>query len=539
MMNDDQKRTEENKDLYSVFDNPVHSEDKAPKKRRINSRTRTLIIALIMVAVLAGVLLLIPLLPEEPADSSSTDSSDATTYTLLEKGKNAPKNEIVVRDIAIDSQRGDYRIQYDKEQDLYLLVGYEDLELDPSSVETLTDCATTFSAQDKLSAPGDLKDYGLDKPAASATIVYYDDSTATIKIGDLTPDESGFYVTVDDKDIYIANESMVSPFLLSNAEYVEATLLTTPTIKKDDEDGNAVLKELELTGSVYEKPLTIRRISPSDTKEFTYFTYVITSPYYRGVSETAAAELGKFTTLEAAQAVILHPTQKQLNEFGFDKPGVVANITVAVETTGEAKNEDADPPTIYYNSTTITVTIGSTDENGHYFVMVDGTDAIFYVASNQFSAVAERRYENTVSDQLFLKDITTLSAAKLTYEGKTYHYQFTHHEEKDEKDEKLIVMVDGKTYPTADFRLLYQLAMSIERYGETDDQPTGEPTLSMNLYLENGESFLQVDFFPISGSLHTARTSEGELFTVKSSEVHDFIKQATNYLNGEQVLVNY
>ncbi len=171
--------------------------------------------------------------------------------------------------------------------------------------------------------------------------------------------------------------------------------------------------------------------------------------------------------------------------------------------------------------------------------MVEDIDAIFCVAASQLSGVAERRYENTVSDQLFLKDITTLSGATLSYGGKNYTYKFTHHPKEQEKDDMLTVTVDGKTYPTADFRLLYQLAMGIERYGTTDEQPTGEASLSIALQLEDGSQYLKVDFHPATGSLYTARTSEGELFTVKASEVNDFIKQANNYMAGKPVLINY
>ena len=39
-------------DRFSVFDNPVRPEEKSPKKRRMNKRTRTLVIALICVVVL-------------------------------------------------------------------------------------------------------------------------------------------------------------------------------------------------------------------------------------------------------------------------------------------------------------------------------------------------------------------------------------------------------------------------------------------------------------------------------------------------------
>ena len=540
MMNDEQKRNEEKEDLYSAFDNPVRPEDKAPKKRRISSRTRTLVIALVAVVVLVGVLLLIPLLPEENAGSSTGSSvggTDTVTHTLLDKSVK-DEDAVVVYSVSVDGEK-DFTVYYDKDEKAYYLKDYEDLALDSYNISTLMDCATTFTAQDKLDTVDDLKDYGLDKPKATVTIAYHDGEKATVKVGNRTPDESGYYVTLDGKQVYISNESMVSPFLMSDTQYVSTSLLTTPTADKDDQDGKAVLKELELTGSAFDKPLAIRRISPTDTAEFTYFSYVITSPYYRGVSEAASSEFGGFTALTAAQAVVLHPTRKQLADFGFDKPGVVAKVKVAIETSKDTSDDSEAVSTAYYNTVSITLTVGSTDESGNYFITVDGVDAIFYVASNQLSAIVERRYENTISDQLFLKDITTLSGLSLAYEGKAYDYAFTHHPKEEERDDMLVVKVDGKQYPTADFRLLYQLAMGIERYGSTDTAPTGDSLLTITLRDEEGSQYLKVDFYPNTGSLCTARTSEGELFTVKASEVNDFIKQAGNYMSGKQVLINY
>ena len=538
MMKDENKQTEELQEGESIFDAPTLSQDTALKKRRVNPRIRTLLIAVVAVVALAGVLLLIPLLPEDPDGStSSTDSTDTPTYTLVDKSdKNA---QTIVTSVNIKGEDTDYTITYDTEDKTYLLKGYEDLALYGYNVETLTDCATTFTANTQLSAASSLKDYGLEKPAATATVTYHDGSAATIRVGNKTPDESGYYVTVDGKNVYISDESMVSPFLMSDVEYVSTTLFSAPTAKEDDTDGTAVLKELHLTGSALEEPLSVRRIESGDATEFTYFAYVITAPYYRGVSEAASGEIANFTDLQASQAVVLHPTAKQKADFGFDKPGIVADITTAIETSGETSDEDEEAAVIHYNSVQSTITIGSTNEDGDYFVMADGIDAIFYVSHDTLAPIAERRYDNTVSNQLFLKDITTLSRIELTYEGTTHTYTFTHRPNAEEKDDMLTVTKDGKTYGTSDFRLLYQLVMSIERYGTTDKAPEGTPSLSVGVYLENGERHLAVDFFPATGSLSTARTSEGEVFTVKTSDVNYFIKQAANYAKGEPVLVKY
>ncbi len=533
MMSQQNNTPEENQALYSAFDNPNRPEPK--KKRPANKRLRTLLIALAAVVVLVGVLLLIPLLPEQPGDSSDTSNTADNTYPLLDKtGK---EGAVVVQQVAITNKSGNYTVLYDSDSQSYQLKGYADLTLDSYDVETLTDCLTAFNAQEKLNHITAMADYGLQKPTVTAKVNYRDNSVATIKIGNTTPDGSGYYVTLDDKAVYICSESMVEPLLMAQVQYVQTTLYAQPIADEDDTDGKPTLREVTLTGLAFDTPLAIRHQSSSDGIEYQYFSYVITQPYFRGVSEAASTDLAATLSMEASSAVVLHPTKKQLAAFGFDKPAVIADLTVAIATSTEPENSGEEIGVRYYNNVHVVLRVGSTDEDGNYYVMVDGTNAIFLVARSQLSTIAERRYENTVSNLLFLKDITTLSQVNLTMDGKDYGYKLAHHPKEEEADDKLTVTDStGKVYSTADFRTLYSLAMGITRYGNTKTKPTGKPAVSITFKLLSGDTYMDVDFYQTSGSLYTAYTSEGELFTVKASAITEFIKQATNYADGKPVI---
>ncbi len=533
-------------DRFAAFINPVKPEDVKPKKGKMNPRIRTLLIALITVVALIAVLVLIPLLPDkEPLSSHNHGSTDGDSQviSLLNKTSDNDSNTVVVPELTIQSEKEKYTIRFDDKEDVYRLVGYEDIDLDEESVATLIDGAAVLNASQKVAQVTSLSEYGLDKPDYTVTITYYDAGTASLLIGDATPDAEGFYVKLaDSESVYICSQDAMSPFRMSYLEYVQTTLVTPPTVKDDDENGSAILRRLTMTGKNLSKPLTIRRSTEEDGMEMNYFNYIISSPYKRGIADQVIASLTTMTSLTASQGMVLHPTEADLARYGFHNPLMVAELTLSVETTLEKDNSSESSETeeettyIYYGGTDYKITIGSTTEDGDYLVMIDGINAIYLVSYSALSPIAERTYENTVNPLLFLKDITQLSRVEVKLDGTVYSFKLAHHADKEESDEKMTVTMAGKPYDTENFRSLYQLMMEMQRYGATTEMPAGQPQLSISIFDTEGKQHLSVELFPLSGSLYAVRTTEGELFTTKASNVTHFIKQLDNYLNNKEVL---
>ncbi len=533
--------------LFDSFLIPVKPEEKKPKKGKISPRIRTLIIALATVVALVAVLLLIPLLPDEQPLSSGSVSSSAPveeTITLLDKTIKGDSKTKPVTKVVIRNADDEYTMLYNSQEDVFQLVGFEDLQLNKEMTANLVTCGATLTAQRKIETVNTLADFGLDKPAVTATVTYHDGTTATLQIGNLAPNKSSYYAKLADDDaVYLLASSGINPFLLDKEEYVQTTLITAPLVKSDDNgNGQAVLREITIRGKALPKPLVIRRATAKDGAEFAYFEYLIESPYVRGTSDTAINALSGFTSLSADDAVLLHPTKQQLKELGFDDPYMVADITLAIETypssdsssaTAGAASEDA----IVYGSTDYRLTIAGMTEEREFVIMVDGIDAVFTVAEDILGGLAQRTYENSVSRLLFLKDITSIGRVEIGMEGKTYNFQLTHKPDEKDSDKKLTVTMDGKAYSTDNFRNLYQITMGLERYDTEPVAPSGTPELTISLYLNDGTEYLSTAFYPQTGSLHTVKTTEGELLCVRSSFVTHFHEQVHHFLNGESVLL--
>ncbi len=529
-------------DRFSAFAE-VNAPLPTSKKKRLHARTRGLIAAVAVAVSLALILaLLIIFVPSniggdvssDPTSDSSADN--APTFVLFDKS-NVNIKTAVVQSVAFNNQTGSYTIVYDADDDQYLIKGCEDLSLS-QNVDNLIEMCVSLTADDKISSTGSLKDFGLDKPAASVTVTYYDGSKTTINIGNLVATKDGYYLNISgSNDVYMVVSDTANLFLAADWWYVSTTLLTAPSIREGDEEGTAIIKDLTLSGKNHDVTIKIRRPMPEDGDEFSYYKYVTTSPYLRGINDSVGDAFYAYRSLYAERAAILHPTAAQRKELGFDDPYSVIEMTMAVELQGDVdttKNEVSSKS--YYNNVKHTITVGCTDANGYYVVMVDDINAIFLVPTDSLELLAERQVTNTITSLLFLKNIEDMGQITLRDNDKTYKFELTHYPEKEEGNDKLKIRMDGKSYDTANFRNLYILMMDLERYGKIDSCPTGKADMTLELRLTDGRIYLGIDFYRQSGSLYKARTSDGEIFSITASSVNTLIMQTENYLAGKTVV---
>ncbi len=532
---------EATEDALSAFEQ-VATPVAATAKKRFTANTRLLIIVTAVVAALAFLLaVLLPLLSEGTGDSnvSSQTTSQLEEIYPLYNHKN-DQMETIVQTIAIQNPDDQYTILYNEKDKQYRIDGYEDFSLAESGVEELIGIATTLNGYDKINVIEKLSDFGLEKPQITVNITYHDNTSVSLLIGNETPDYAGYYAKLKDSDeVVMINADTVSYFQLKKGQYVERTLLAAPSVKDDDANGSPVLKELTLKGGPNNETLSLRQSSDSDGVEFSYSTFIITSPYKRMVEETVSTSLSSFTNLVASEGVVLHPSTADKAKYGFNDPYAVLDITLAVQTAeedSESSSTSSDKQKfIYYNSVHSKITVGSKDEDGNYYVMIDDQNAIYLVAASLLSDVVERTYVNTITKLLFLKTITDLKQVSISADGKTYNFHLTHDETKEDADKQMIVTCDGKTLNTQDFRTLYSQMMGIARYGETDQNPTGQPLHKIALYENDGSLYLSMDIFEYSSSLYIIRTNEGERFTVKTSVVSKYMAQIKSYLAGEPI----
>ena len=196
----------------------------------------------------------------------------------------------------------------------------------------------------------------------------------------------------------------------------------------------------------------------------------------------------------------------------------------------------------YYNVQEHTVKVGSKDKTtGYYFVMVDDIDVIYYVDGSSMSAWLSLQYEELADQMLFSIHIKTVASMQVSRPRKDdVTFTLTHKEVENEEDETLSVAYNGKAQPLSaneDFRTLYMLAMSLNRYSAAPDKySTADADLVLRVRVTlNGETAPAVDasFYKLSGNLYLCQVKGGETYAVKLSTVRTFMERTDMYCNGQ------
>lgn len=521
----------------------------------MSKRVRTIILALAVILVLGGGLAAVLLLTDDPdSDSSDTSETSDTTISLLDKTKDASGNTLEKPVTRVDMVTPSETFTLEDNADGALAVkAYADLPIHTDNVEALSEALASISATRKLENPQVLSEYGFDEPQARVTVTYADQSTYSFELGmmSLVSDEAYFRVS-DSEDVYMVDAAFAEVVLQKSTAYIGISLMSAPAVNNDDENGQPVMRDVILTGSVRgDETLVVRRVNSEDSDTMALYTYLVEKPFYRGANdENAKAAFDSAYSLTADEAYVAHPTAKQKSNCGFDKPYSVAKMNLAVETTESktsttgtttakttAATDEEDAVTKYYNVQAHTVTVGKKADGDRYYVMVDDLDVIYLVSAGSMPWL-EVTYNSVASTMLFLQDITDIQSISVTESGKATLFELTHDEEAENSNDMLTVVVDGQQRDTANFRQLYQVLMSVKRIDAADQTPTGTPDMIIQINpINSRDNTIVAKLYKTSGSRYTCVMQDGDIYAVSAGTVEAVSKQMANYLAGKDVLV--
>ena len=80
-----------------------------------------------------------------------------------------------------------------------------------------------------------------------------------------SPTKEGYYLReVGTNPVYLVDSTFASTISQPSTAYIGRNVVTAPTVKTDDDNGQAILREIELTGRVRTSPLILRRSTADD-----------------------------------------------------------------------------------------------------------------------------------------------------------------------------------------------------------------------------------------------------------------------------------
>lgn len=276
------------------------------------------------VAVLAAALTAVLLMPSQ---NDSTEKADDDMLMLVSK------TELTPEDISVRNESGEYQLlayEYDHlvldtsdDEDegdtihvIYTMQEQEALTLDKDITDTLLTCSQQLKARQLVDRNSSkLADYGLQPPRAEVSITYSDNDTKAFCLGSNAPDNKGVYLCMkDSSDVFLISSDQVSVFFTEKLQLFDKQLT----------DNIGSMESLTLSGSFYDKPLSICR----NSYPFYQGSYLMDSPT-RSVCDTE--KLGSLSTkisgLKAPLVEAVNVTDEQLAKYHLDQPYQQISLT--------------------------------------------------------------------------------------------------------------------------------------------------------------------------------------------------------------------
>lgn len=508
------------------------------KPHRKHRRAAVLVSAIAAVAVLAGAAFALPLLFPAVEPEPEPDLPD-TSVTLLDKELDADGKAIEnpVRSVQITTALDNYTLALDKDN-VWKLQGEDDLPLNATAVEGLVEALVFVQAQDTVAADvADMSEYGLDHPAVTVSAVYADGAAVTLKLASMAVG-NGYYLCINDETkVYLMDSSLAQAAMKQPEAYVSLSVVEAPSVNSEDANGTVMMKELSLTGAVRDNVVTtVRPKEDTDGAQYENTSHLLVAPYTQATDSEVTSKVFAVTSIAAEEAVMLHPNAAQLQEYGLETPQSVAKIVLGVFTT--TTNEAGEvTESGYYNERVHLVKLGKKTADGTaYYAMADTRDVIYRI-STDYLPWAEKTYHDFANQYLFLRKLTSLRSITCTVNGQEYAFAFTHKPDGETLDDELIVTRNGETLRTHEFRVLYQVLMTLYRTGAAPAEPQGEPLLTVRISsLDETLADRVIDIYAHSGSVCIARTETGDTYKMTASRVLDAIEQIENYVNGDDVI---
>ena len=363
------------------------------------SRSKKIIILLssllILVLIYLGVLAIVNVLKDDDTKEESTievlqiNKDDATAVTIESRDGNKYKYELSKDGTWNLTSKHDFRVKS--------YVG----------IMVVTQLGEGLKAKDIADTnPEDLSQYGLDNPTSVTTITMKDGSKRKITLGDISPSNDVYYVTVDgDENIYMITRGDAAIFVGT-----EKLMWDNFIFSFNDTDMRAF--------TLYEKGKKVYKLEASDDGKSWEAVYPLKTYVNYDNWQTIQSSL---TTMVGSDLVDKKP--KDLSVYGLDNPRYTMDID-----------------SIYGN---IKVDIGNDETKSKYvYAKIRGYDEVF-ILNSQYIAFAGLDVTDILSKGIYSTSIDEVSEVDITVGKEKLKFEIDYVQGRDESENKYVL--NGKT----------------------------------------------------------------------------------------------
>ncbi len=463
--------------------------------------------------------------PDKSSTTTVSDSSEASNEPIAvipDSILNFEKTDI--SSITVTNAKGGYEAVptgtvSESGMPEFTVKGIEKLDINTTLTNSLLNSASMLGCDDIIEEHAEnLDKYGLSKPSAEVTIKT-NAETKTLLVGDESPTSGETYCMIDgEHTVYVAATSSVSIFGNAKENFISISLIPAAV------DGNEPIPEIikiERSDLDYDIVLEYDE-SKSETEggsAGTLATHYMSQPIfsYLDVEKSQNATQG-FFGLSAFAAIHAYPTDEQLTGLNLDEPLCKVSMTT---TEGESH----------------TLKIGSQVEiadSNYYAVMLDDVDVVYAIAEENL-CWATLTPGDITSKMIFGTYVWDIGKLEIDVNGGE-NVLFTGSGD----DKNYEVSKNGEKCDTKRFQDFYKylLKTSAEDF-VIDEQPKGEPVVTIELETQKGTVKQTVEFYDADGKKSLIVVNGSPCFKCRTAYVDLLVENLNKFDSNEDFIMNW
>ena len=365
---------------------------------------------------------------------------------------------------------------------------------------------------------------GLTKPKAQALVTLRNGESYTMLLGDISPDNSGYYMQIKGEEkIYIVPTDVWEALDFELLDFASTDII--PGLNNDDGEideyyANGQLSKFDkviLSGKNH--PETVEIICNDNETMSQYLGYIVTKPTTRIAQNTEALLLMYQGGVEVLGAYSYDVKPESLKKYGLDNPDLTTTIK-------------AGKKSLTYKF--------AIQEDGYYAAVYNDSKLIHKVDAASLEGIADLTTTDYYSTWICYNSIDELSSFEIKSVDKAYKFGIKKNEvseesaETDEEEEDYTITYNGKKLTALNFQYLYQYCVTLKCSDFTVEDINGAPELTFTFNFNDGRKSV-IEFTKVSATKYQYNVDGIDMGRVSSSSVQKVFKNAQKVANGETI----
>lgn len=476
----------------------------AKNKKRKNTLTLIAMLGLLVVMIGAYGLLL-------------QHNKDVENTSDEEEEAQIPLNEIEeseIKELQVLNETTEFTLI--NKDEMWSLKEEEAFPVDQNTASNLASRMASLQAtKEVIENANDLAEYGLDSPEITVTIKKSDDSTMTLSIGDQLTTGNDYYATINNETtVYVVEALVRNTFITEKNDLMQIEEL--PSINTE------LITGVKVTSNQFSNfTLIYDENNKDDYSGSSLYPWYITGHYKENANADLTAVnqlLTNYTSLSFKEGVDYK--KENLDQYGLKTPENALTIWYREEEGGEVKD--------------LTLYLGNQNDQGEYYVRLEGSDSTYTMASSTVSALFDVDVYSITAKSTNLISIDSITNFTVNTGSISHMYTVEQEVSTDSEGKETttdIFAVDGVVYKDdTNFRSFYQnlIGLTIEGILPEDATIKEDPVLRISWQLKeekaNGEKTYTVEYLPYDNDSYAVRTNDKLLFTISKEKVAAAIK---------------